>query len=198
MINKKHLLIIISIIICAMSNSSFLLANSYDKVNIDSITDYYDYLDMVGAIKSSDNIGPGDNIINQKENTKDNPNQTNNTNQFYVISKAIATDMDNNEINGELLTDGFNTKFSYTDKNDKEQNIKGFVALSIATGQKGWYHFDKNGYMSLGLFHDKNDTYYFIENGFNKGMMATGTIELDGKIYVFSDTEGPDYGKLIQ
>ena len=51
--------------------------------------------------------------------------------------------------------------------------------------------------MSKGFYKEGNNTYYFIENGSNMGMMVTGTLDIDGKVYTFSDIEGDNYGALI-
>lgn len=199
--NNKTILLTL---VFAISSTSITLANSYDisnnnevhsieKVKIKNISDYYNYLAKVGTIKSENNIGPDANISNQ-----DNTNISNGFKHFTTINTAIAKDIENNETPGELVSDGYKTKFSYTDKYGIKQYLKGWFALNIATGQKGWYHFDNDGNMSLGLYTDKsNDTYYFIEQGINKGMMATGQLDINGKSYYFSDEIGPSYGKLI-
>ena len=188
----------------AISTTTITLANSYDisnnnevhnieKVKIKDISDYYDYLEEVGALKEENKIGPDANIVNE-----DNTNISNGFKHFTAFNTAVAKDMENNETNGELVTDGYKTKFSYTDKYGMKQYLKGWFALSLATGQKGWYHFDDEGNMSIGLYKDKKgNTYYLIEDGINKGMMATGQINIGGKLYHFSDEIGPSYGKMI-
>ena len=199
--NNKVILMILAF---AISSTTIAVANSSDttssnevhgieKVKMKDITDYYNYLDEVGAIKQENNIGPDANISNQ-----DNTNVSNGFKHFTTINTAIAKDMENKEINGELVSDGYNTKFSYTDKYGIKQYLKGWFALNITTGQKGWYHFDNEGNMSTGFYADKKgNTYYLIESGMNKGMMATGQLDINGKSYYFSDEIGPSYGKLI-
>ena len=59
-------------------------------------------------------------------------------------------------------------------------------------GQKLWYHFDANGYMSTGWIQDDGNWYYLhAEGDGNRGFMHTGWQEIGGKWYYFhKDTDG--------
>ena len=59
-------------------------------------------------------------------------------------------------------------------------------------GQKLWYHFDANGYMSTGWIQDNGNWYYLHAAGDgNRGFMHTGWQEIGGKWYYFhKDTDG--------
>ena len=59
-------------------------------------------------------------------------------------------------------------------------------------GQKLWYHFDTNGYMSTGWIQDGGNWYYLHAAGDgNRGFMHTGWQEIGGKWYYFhKDTDG--------
>ena len=199
----KHL--ILSISFCFIITNNILASSSnttisgFEKVKTNTINDYYDYLDRVGAIKEEETIGPDAYIKNQNNNIINNANNIYNpSNNSTIISYAIAKDTNNNEFQGQLVGDGNNTKFVFIDGYNKQQYFRGWIALNMTTGQKGWYHFDNEGNMSIGFYRDNNNTYYFIEHGINKGMMATGQLNINGKIYNFSDEAGASYGILIQ
>ena len=174
---NKMLVVLLSIIV-SLSTNIIVFANSYDtnnkedilleKVKIKSIDDYYDYINRVGAVKTETNIGPN--------NTNDNQDN------YNIVNTAKATINNNDIIDGKLLSNGKDIKFSYND-NQGEHYLKGWTALNIATGQRGWYHFDNKGNMSKGFYKEGNNTYYFIENGSNMGMMVTGTLDID--VYIF-------------
>lgn len=59
-------------------------------------------------------------------------------------------------------------------------------------GQKLWYHFDTNGYMSTGWIQDGGNCDYLHAAGDgNRGFMHTGWQEIGGKWYYFhKDTDG--------
>lgn len=191
-----NMLIIILTIILSLTINITVLANSsnnnnkLEKVKIKSIEDYYDYINKVGAVKAKNNIGP-DKAINSDNNAN------NNQDNYSVINTAVASIKNNDIIDGQLVSNGNNIRFTYIDNQGKHY-LKGWAALNMATGQKGWYHFDLKGNMTTGFYTERDNTYYFIESGNNMGMMATGTLDINGKIYQFSTIEGNNYGILIQ
>lgn len=203
---KKYFISIISIIMIMMTTTIFASLyginyngeeNAFEKHQIKSIDDYYEYIDKLGATKITKDVGPGVENGVPVTNNK-NISELNNKNDKNTICNAVAIDMSGKQTTGKLVLEGSNTKFYYQEDNNSEKFIKDWVVLNLETGQKGWYHFAKNGNMTIGLWTDeKNKTYYFNESGINKGMMATGTVDVNGKTYTFSDVEGDDYGVLI-
>ena len=182
-------------------SSTIILANSYEKVKIKTIDDYYDYLNKVGAVQEQVKVGPDAStqkhadvlIESNKSNIKED------LSKYSIISYAIAITKDNEEFQGELISDGNNTKFTYTDEYDMKHLLKNWAALNMASGQRGWYHFDHDGNMTTGFYTEKkNSTYYFMEDGVNKGMMATGQLDIDGTTYYFSETPCTSYGVLVK
>lgn len=197
---KKNTKIFLSIIFITISMSPLIFANSYEKVKVKTIDDYYNYLEKVGAVQEQKHIGP-----DSSQNHSDVLIETNKVSSkedltnYSTINHGTAETKENELFEVELISDGNNTKITYTDEYGMKHLLKDWLALSLATGQKGWYHFGNDGNMTLGFYTDKrNRTYYFLEDGVNKGVMATGKVDIDGNTYYFSETLGASYGELVK
>lgn len=195
--NKNRLTFtFIMIVIICISINFIAFSNSFDKVDLKTINDYFDYIEKIG-LESPVEVGPGLNITNK--NNMFNSTSTDSLENFKTITTGTATKTDNKEVIGELMTDGINQKFVITNLNGSKQYIKGWAVLQLKSGQTGWYHFDKAGNMETGFVVDSDkNQYYLIEDGMNKGMMATGELEINGHNYYFSTENGAKpYGAMI-
>lgn len=105
-------------------------------------------------------------------------------------------------MSGVMLTNGVDNKFVviYKDGKQTSEYLKDWAVLTTQSGSQGWYHFDNDGNMSTGFINDsKGNTYYMMESGENEGMMAVGTININGSYYSFSDgSDGREYGALVK
>ena len=67
-------------------------------------------------------------------------------------------------------------------------------------GYEAWYHFDPEGWMDTGWYHDTDSNDYFLHpvaDG-TRGYMYTGTHDLGGQTYNFEETAGQLQGHLLR
>ena len=67
-------------------------------------------------------------------------------------------------------------------------------------GYEAWYHFDQDGWMDTGWYHDTDSNDYFLHpvaDG-TRGYMYTGTHNLGGANYSFEETAGKLQGHLLR
>ena len=71
---------------------------------------------------------------------------------------------------------------------------------NVETGYEAWYHFDGDGWMDTGWYHDTDNNDYFLHpvaDG-TRGYMYTGTHDLGGQTYKFEETAGQKQGHLLR
>ena len=67
-------------------------------------------------------------------------------------------------------------------------------------GYEAWYHFDNDGWMDTGWFHDADNNDYYLHpvaDG-TRGYMYTGNHNLGGANYSFEETAGQLQGHLLR
>ena len=67
-------------------------------------------------------------------------------------------------------------------------------------GYEAWYHFDPEGWMDTGWYHDTDNNDYFLHpvaDG-TRGYMYTGTHDLGGQTFKFEETAGQLQGHLLR
>ena len=67
-------------------------------------------------------------------------------------------------------------------------------------GYEAWYHFDPEGWMDTGWYHDTDSNDYFLHpvaDG-TRGYMYTGTHDLGGQTFKFEETAGQLQGHLLR
>lgn len=67
-------------------------------------------------------------------------------------------------------------------------------------GYEAWYHFDSDGWMDTGWFHDADNNDYFLHpvaDG-TRGYMYTGSHNLGGTTYNFEESAGAMQGHLLR
>ncbi len=67
-------------------------------------------------------------------------------------------------------------------------------------GYEAWYHFDNDGWMDTGWYHDTDSNDYFLHpvaDG-TRGYMYTGTHDLGGQTFNFEETAGQLQGHLLR
>ena len=67
-------------------------------------------------------------------------------------------------------------------------------------GYEAWYHFDNEGWMDTGWYHDTDNNDYFLHpvaDG-TRGYMYTGTHNLNGQTFKFEETAGQLQGHLLR
>lgn len=120
----------------------------------------------------------------------------------YVPTVTANAYSSNSNMSGVMVTNGVNNKFVVTSKDGQQTSeyLRDWAVLTTSSGSQGWYHFDNNGNMSTGFINDSaGNTYYMIESGENKGMMAVGTVNINGTYYTFSNgSDGRTYGALVK
>ena len=186
----------------------------YDPNAWESINDYYDYLENIGvsipndintvggvALESRVNSGPGLSIRNFVSENKNNSVDLTSLAGYLPVTAASVYQNDDYNISGVMVTNGVDTKFVITSKdgNATSELLTDWAILTTSAGDQAWYRFDDKGNMTTG-FMQGNDghIYYFVESGYNKGMLATGAVNINGKTYNFSHgKDGLPYGALI-
>ena len=120
---------------------------------------------------------------------------------YTPTEDAVVTIDNNSNVVGSMVTNGDESKFVITSENgNATSKYLTDWAVITTTDSQGWYHFDDSGKMTTG-FYDANDgnTYYMMEDGENKGMLAVGSVEINGTTYNFSDgQDGRPYGAMIK
>lgn len=68
--------------------------------------------------------------------------------------------------------------------------INQWIYTKNAKGKLSWYMVDEYGDMVTGWARRDNKIYYFSKDGYNRGEMLVGTVEIDGNIYTFDENTG--------